>query len=404
MNRETVQSAIEPAETPELFIDLGFAQYCKHGERICGDAFKFQKCGDGRVFAVLSDGLGSGVKANILASMTATMALKFATENADRIVHAAEIMMGALPICQVRKISYATFTIVNADISRATRIIEMGNPRFLLFRGGRELEVPYEEAASPRWHDRAMKIYHCQVEPSDRLIFFSDGISQAGMGSKEWPLGWRVRNCSEFIRRLIARQPDISSRELCDEVICEARRKEPGRINKDDMTCAAMHFRRPRRMLLFTGPPYDRRDDAECAALVAGFDGEVAIAGGTSAEIVSRELHRKLEMDLKNISSEMPPVSYMEGVDLVTEGIFTLTATARYLEEDNGVRHHNAAGQMMAMMLRNDIIDILVGTRINEAHQDPRLPQDLELRRNIVKRLAAILEKNFLKKVNVKYV
>ncbi|MDO4586074.1 MAG: SpoIIE family protein phosphatase [Planctomycetia bacterium] len=388
-----------------LFIDLGFSQRFKNGEDICGDAFKYQKDHqDGRVVAVLSDGLGSGVKANILASMTATMALKFAAESEDNIVHSAEIMMSALPICQVRKISYATFTIVNASLNGSIRIIEMGNPKFQLFRDGALFKIPFETLESSKWNDRKMNVYNFTVQPGDRIVFFSDGISQAGMGSSAWPLGWREKGCAEFIQRSIAKHSDISSHELTEQILREARRKEPNLLNKDDMTCAALLFRPPRKMLLFTGPPYDRKRDLECAELVAHFQGEKVISGGTSAEIISRELHRDLKVDLSNIDSEMPPASKMEGIDLVTEGIFTLTKTAQYLDNYDGAKYENPAGMLAEMMLRNDVIDVLLGTRINEAHQDPNLPLDLELRRNIVKRIAQILEKNFLKKVNIRYV
>ena len=389
----------------QLFIDLGFAQRNKYGENICGDAFKYQKSeDDGRVVAVLSDGLGSGVKANILASMTATMALKFAADNEEKIVHAAEIMMGALPICQVRKISYATFTIVNAGLNGAARIIEMGNPGFLLFRQGKEVEVEYEILESPKWNDRKMKVYRFNVEPVDRLIFFSDGISQAAMGSKQYPLGWREKGCSEYIQKILEQRTDISSHELCEMVLREACRKEPTGVNKDDMTCAGLYFRYPRRMILFTGPPFDRKRDAECAELVAHFDGDKVVSGGTSADIISRELGRKLTMDLKNVNPEMPPMSFMEGIDLVTEGIFTLTKVAQYLEDYETVKRDNPAGKMVELLLRNDIIDVLVGTRINEAHQDPNLPLDLEIRRSIVRRIAKCLETKYLKKVNIRYV
>ncbi|MDO4558918.1 MAG: hypothetical protein Q4C47_08130, partial [Planctomycetia bacterium] len=150
--------------------------------------------------------------------------------------------------------------------------------------------------------------------------------------------------------------------------------------------------------------PYDPKRDAECAEIVADFPGEKVVSGGTSAEIVSRELGLKLTMDLSQVSPELPPASKMKGIDLVTEGIFTLTRTAQYLENYDGTRHDNPAGQLADMMLRNDVIRILVGTRINEAHQDPKLPQDLELRRNIVKRIVQVLEDRFLKKVDVRYV
>ncbi len=398
--KETLWGAI-----PSIFIDLGYSQRCKAGESICGDSFKFQKSGDlGKVVAVLSDGLGSGVKANILASMTATMALKFASEGTISIVHAAEIMMSALPICQVRKISYATFTIVNASLNGATRVIEMGNPNFILFREGESIRISSQELESPHWQNRTLKVYNFYVEPKDRLIFFSDGISQAGMGSKSWPLGWRVRGCSAFIKRLIQENPDISAFELSERVLYEARRKDPQLVNKDDMTCAVLYFRRPRQMILFTGPPFDKQSDSDCAALVRDFQGDKVVSGGTTAEIISRELNRKIVMDLKNIDPEMPPCSTIEGIDLVTEGIFTLTKTVQYLEEFDGSSRNNAAGKMVEFMLRNDIIDIMVGTKINEAHQDPKLSLDLELRRNVIKRIARLLENKFLKKVNVKYV
>lgn len=388
-----------------LFLDLAYSQCSKHGENICGDAFRFEKSdNDGRVVAVLSDGLGSGVKANILASMTASMALKFAAVPNYSILHAAEIMMSALPICQVRKISYATFTILNAWPDYSIRIVEMGNPPFFLFRQGEQTKIPFERLESEQWDNRKMKIYHFTAQSDDRIIFFSDGISQAAMGSPEWPLGWRESGCAAFVNEILSQTPTISSHELCNAIVKEARRKEPRRINKDDMTCASLYFRHPRKMLIFTGPPYDRQHDAECAKFIDAFDGEKAACGGTSAEIIARELNRELKMDLTSLTSEMPPMSTMEGIDLVTEGIFTLTKAAGYLEKTDTFMPRNPAGILAEMMRRNDLIYFLVGTRINEAHQDPNLPQELELRRNIVQRIAGILKNKFLKKVDIKYV
>lgn len=388
-----------------LFLDLAFSQCSKHGENVCGDAFRFEKsANDGRVVAVLSDGLGSGVKANILASMTASMAMKFAVLPSYSILHAAEIMMSALPICQERKISYATFTILNAWPDCSIRIVEMGNPPFLLFRQNKRIEIPFEKIESEQWNNRKMKVYHFTAQNEDRIIFFSDGISQAAIGSPRWPLGWREQGCADFIAEILQESPEISSHELCNAVIQEARRKEPQRINQDDMTCASVYFRHPRKMLVFTGPPYNRLHDVECAHIIDTFDGEKAVCGGTSAEIIARELNRELKMSLESISSEMPPMSSMQGIDLVTEGIFTLTKTAGYLEKNDNLTRSNPAAILAEMMRRNDLIYFLVGTRINEAHQDPNLPQELELRRNIVQRIASILKNNFLKKVNIKYV
>lgn len=387
-----------------LFIDLGFAQCRKWGEDACGDAFHFKKQESGRVLAALSDGLGSGVKANVLASMTASMALKFAREHTDEIRHAAEIMMSALPVCSVRKISYATFTILNATPDGAVRVIEMGNPAFQLFHGAERADVPCDVIESPMHDDRSMRVSSFQAGLGDRVVFFSDGISQAAMGSREHPLGWEESGVASFLSRLIRENEEIGAHEIADLLIREALAKEPDRRNKDDMTCAVLYFRRPRTMLLFTGPPYDPSHDRECAEMLRTFPGDTAICGGTSAEIVARELGRALETDLSAMPSDMPPESRMEGIGLVTEGICTLTKTAAYLEARDGIHHDDPAGRLQEMMLRNDVIRFVVGTRINEAHQDPNLPEDLELRRNIVKRIARTLEEGYLKKTETSYV
>ena len=387
-----------------LFVDMGYNQCSKHGQMICGDAVAFKRFPqEERFIAVLSDGLGSGVKANILASMTTTMALKFIAEDRD-ILHSAEIIMDALPICQVRRISYATFTIVDTALDGKTRVIEMGNPEFILLRDGEQVSIPCRQLDSPKWENRTMSIYEFDVKPLDRLIFCSDGISQAGVGSEKYPLGWRVKGCLKYICETVGNNPEISSHELARGVVREAIAKEPKRVAGDDMTCCVINFRHPRKLLLFTGPPFNQEHDAECATLLENFDGVKVICGGTSAEIVSRELKRPLTMDLKSVGHELPPMSKMDGIDLITEGIFTLTKTARYLEKGTGVNLHDPAAMLVNALRSCDMIEFLVGTRINEAHQDPNLPVDLEIRRNIVKRIAGILKEKYMKDVSVRFV
>ncbi|MPN13306.1 hypothetical protein SDC9_160627 [bioreactor metagenome] len=156
-------------------------------------------------------------------------------------------------------------------------------------------------------------------------------------------------------------------------------------------------------MLLFTGPPFDRERDAECARQFRDFDGTRVICGGTSAAIVSRELGIPLIPEPDSGSGDLPPTSKLEGADLVTEGIVTLSRAANYLEQGDA-EHNNPAGHLVDLLRRNDVIEFLVGTRINEAHQDPNLPADLELRRNIVKRVAAALRDRYMKEVRITFV
>ena len=389
--------------TENLFIDTGYSQCCHYDEKACGDAVAFKRIpAEERLLAVLADGLGHGLKANILALMTTTMALRFSAEDRE-IVHSAEIIMDSLPVCRVRQISYATFTIVDTRLGGITRVVEMGNPEFLLFRGGDELPVKGDEFASPKSQDRTMTAYTFQAQPNDRVLFFSDGVTQAGLGSPRFPLGWRNSGVSDYVKAQLAASPDISAQELTERILREAIAHEPGLRPADDITAACLYFRKPHRMLLFTGPPFDQARDAECAGLFRDFAGTKVICGGTSAEIISRELGTPLELVLDTITSDLPPMSKMAGADLVTEGIFTLSRAATYLE--NGEHGRNdPAGQLVELMRRNDIIDFLVGTRINEAHQDPNLPVDLELRRNIVKRLAEALRNRYMKEVRITFV
>ncbi|MFW6286301.1 MAG: SpoIIE family protein phosphatase, partial [Candidatus Sumerlaeota bacterium] len=176
----------------ELFLEVGYAQERKHGQATCGDVFISRRDeNSGRIIACLADGMGSGVKANILATMTATMALKFVESHMD-IVHAAEIIRDSLPVCSVRKIGYSTFTIIDHMPGEPTRVIEMGNPPLMVYAGG-ELRSPECEAIKdPETPDGGMRIYRIPTRPEDRLVVISDGVSQAGLGTEAYPLGWRV--------------------------------------------------------------------------------------------------------------------------------------------------------------------------------------------------------------------
>ena len=384
-----------------LFLEVDFSQCRKHRQDICGDAFKSQKlAGGARILATLSDGLGSGVKANILAEMTAAMALRFAASDMD-FIHSAEVMMDALPVCQVRKIAYATFTIVDCAFGGKTQIIEMDNPPFLYIRNGKALPLNCREMVSPKWRERVMRVADTAARPEDRIVLVSDGVTQAGIGSRDFPLGWRPEGLQSFVLEQVAERADISARELAERVIAEALKKEPNRRAQDDMTCGVVYFRRPRRLIVLTGPPYDKNRDGEYARTLGDFDGKKVICGGTTATIVSRELNRRITLDLKTMAGDMPPLSVMEGVDLVTEGILTLTRAAQMLEERARLAQDDPASKLAALFLESDLIEFVVGSRINEAHQDPKLPMDLEMRRNIVKRVAGVLEERYLKETSI---
>lgn len=398
-----------------LFVDFGGAQCSRTGESACGDAMAFRRIPEeNRYLAVLSDGLGHGVKANILALMTSTMAMKFLAGDDEldgefagsmpRIVHDAEIIMDALPVSPQLHISYATFTLVDARPGGETRVIEMGNPPFLFFRGTTPVELPHRVVASPKYRDRTMAIAEFPVRAGDRIVFCSDGVTQSGLGSERTPRGWGTEGCREYLEKLLAREPEISANELSGSVMREAVAHEPNLKPADDISCCCVYFRSPRELMLFTGPPFHAEHDADCARKLAEFPGTKVICGGTTAAIVAREWHRALIPDPASGAGDLPPTSRLEGVALVTEGIYTLARTVRYLERGESANHADPAGTLARLLLDNDVLCLLVGTRINEAHQDPNLPQDLELRRNLSSRLADVLRNKYLRDVRIEYV
>ena len=391
--------------TGESFIDVDFCRQAKAGQVVAGDVFLSRKIKDeGRVITVLSDGLGSGVKAGVLANLTATMALRYTTAFVD-VRQSAKTIMDTLPVCEQRKISYSTFTIVDLDEDGKTRVIEHGNPPLILLRGQTPVPIERVSLTLETWKDRVIHYSEFDTQLGDRIVFFSDGVSQSGLGRVGLPLGWGPERVTDFLQRQIAAENEISSRELSRKLVAEALAND-GRAAKDDITCGAIYYRRPRRLLVITGPPFSKERDGELAELVQTFDGKKVICGGTTAGIVSRLLGRPVTMDLKSLDPEIPPPAVMDGVDLVTEGTVTLAKVAEMLERGNPGEpaRKNPASDLVSLMLQSDIVEFVVGTRINEAHQDPNVPVELDLRRNIIRKIASLLETRHLKEAHLQFI
>ena len=391
----------------DVFVEMECCQLCHDGEDVCGDDYRFERLeNENRHLAVLSDGLGSGIKANLLACMTTTMALEFIRSNMD-VLLSAEIIMDTLPVCEVRRISYATFSIFDLQIGGKSRIIEMDNPPFIHLRNGNDLKVNRQSMVSERWPDRRVRLAEIYAIAGDRLIAFSDGVTQAGLGQPGNKFGWRREGALAFIQKAIEKDPAISARDLSQMVVMAARGQNKDNRCIDDISCMVIYLRKPRRMRLLSGPPFRADSDAAYADLVRNFDGKIVLSGGTTANIVSRELGRPLEVDMKLVmkAGSLPPPAKMKGVDLVTEGILTLTDVAQRLEADPPLTTPVplVSKELIALFRASDEIEFVVGTKVNEAHQDPSLPVDLEIRRNIVRRLKHILETKYRKRVLLRY-
>ena len=206
----------------ESFIDVDSSQRAKAGQVVSGDVFLSRRIKpEGRIISILSDGLGSGVKASVLANLTATMALRYTSAFVD-VRKSAGTIMDTLPICEVRKISYSTFTIVDLDEQGHARAIEHGNPALVLMRGQTALPLERVDITLDNWKDRTIRYSEFDVQLGDRIVCFSDGISQSGLGRKGLPLGWGSDNFVRFLSQQVGQEPEISSQELARKVVAEA--------------------------------------------------------------------------------------------------------------------------------------------------------------------------------------
>jgi hypothetical protein len=391
----------------DFYIEVECQQRNQHGQSICGDVFMSRKLKDeGRTILVLSDGLGSGVKANVLGTLTASMILNYMKVNKD-IRKAAEVIMKTLPMCSKRKASYSTFTIVEIECDGDTRIICYDNPDCLILRGLEKFEPECEELhlEGEANKGKILYSYRFKAQKEDRIIFCSDGVTNSGMGSQRMPFGWGMENVDQYAKGLIRRNPFVSARQLGSQVVdraCANNSNQP----KDDTSCAVLYYREPRNLMICTGPPYEKNKDVKLVNQLKEFKGSKIVCGGTTAGIVSRELNTPIEVDLNISDSELPPVSHIDGIDLVTEGILTLGKVHRILENytQNTSLRHGPADRIVRMLLESDKIFIINGTKINVAHQDPKLPMELEIRRTVVKNIVALLEEKFLKEVDLSYI
>jgi hypothetical protein len=391
----------------KFYIEVNCQQINHDGERICGDVFVSRKIKEeGRIIAVLSDGLGHGVKANVLATLTATMALNFTEEHKDVRV-TADIIMNTLPICSERKISYSTFTIVDIEADGETRILEYDNPQCMVLRGHEVMDPNWQKVVLESEKNKGKELRSCRFFPrkEDRIVFISDGVAQSGMGSDRYLFGWGRDNVEEFLRNLITNEPGISAARLAAKVTAYAHIND-GYKSKDDTSCAVIYFRQPRRMLLCTGPPFEDGKDAEYAAAVHDFDGKKVLCGATTGDIIARELKLEITDSFDFDDPDLPPISYMPGIDLITEGILTLGKVNEILKSysNNTKLGKGPADQIVKLFLESDEIHFIIGTRINIAHQDPNLPVELEIRRTVVKRIVRLLEDKFLKEVELRFI
>lgn len=376
-------------------LDVSYKSLHKHHEELCGDKVEVLKTDNSNII-ILADGMGSGVKANILATLTSKI-LGTMFLNGAGIEECVQTIIKTLPICKVRQVAYSTFSILQIFHNGDAYLVEFDNPPCVFIRDKKLLDVPHTERLI---EGKRIKEYRFHVETNDCFILMSDGVIHAGVG-QALNFGWTWDNMARYSVK--ATNQTLSASRLasilvraCDDLYMHS----PG----DDTTIAVARVTERKPVYLFTGPPLNKVDDSAAVSAFMSGTAKRIVSGGTSANIVSRELARPVHTSLTYSDPNIPPIAYMDGIDLVTEGVLTLTRALqlmrKYVDEDVNEEFFleldkENGGSKIAKMIIEDCTELhlFVGRTMNEAHQNPSLPFDLSIRMNLVSQIIETVKK-----------
>ena len=386
----------------KIIAEYGHMSVNHVGEQLCGDNVRVVEPDDRTQILVLADGMGSGVKANILSILTATMMSTMITHNID-FDECVKTIIETLPICSERQVAYSTFTVIQIRDGYKLQIYNYDNPSPFLIRDGKSLPIEYAVSAVS---DK--RIEHCSFNAriGDCIVMMSDGCIHAGMGVT-LNFGWELPQIMEFMQANY--HEGASAKALATTLVdrCNALYGyQPG----DDTTSAVVRIRERKQVSLMFGPPVKKEDDMRMSSLFFAKEGKHIVAGGTTANIAARYLGREVLPDNVNMDETIPPMSIIEGVDLVTEGMVTLQRVHEYaldyLGENKKYFDWNYSldgASLIASALFEEATDInfFVGCAVNAAYQDDDA-YGYRLKMRLVDQLVDCLEKMH-KSVKVSY-
>ena len=386
-----------------LCTDIGYHSLYKYGEELCGDHIEIVEQQDNTSVIVLADGLGSGVKANILSTLTSKILSTMMGNNLS-VEESVATIASTLPVCQVRQVAYSTFTIIRIVQNEYAEIYQYDNPHLIFIRDGKH--VDYLES---RMEIEGKTIYKSRVDlkENDTFVMFSDGVIHAGVG-ETLNFGWQRENVIDFMDVIYdncysAKTLATLLTDKCNSLYAS----HPG----DDTTVCVVKIRPRVPMNLMIGPCANKEDDKKYLSLFFAKEGKHIVCGGTTSMVVSNYLNQPIIMDSEYLDPDVPPTATIEGVDLVTEGVLTINKVLEFAKSylNDNDRYYDWSykrdgASQISRLLFEEATDIhfFVGRAMNPAHQNPDLPINFNIKMHLIEELAECLQK-MGKKVNVSY-
>ncbi len=387
----------------DLCADIGYKSINHYGEQLCGDHVDLVEQSDGSQVLVLADGLGSGVKASILSTLTSKIISTMMAEGLS-LEDCVGTIAATLPVCSVRGVAYSTFTILHLIDNERVEIMQYDNPLVVLIRGEQNYDYPKTEM-----NIGGKKIYKSviKLQENDVFVAMSDGCPHAGIGMA-YNFGWKREDIISFLESIVP--VGYTAKTLSTILVDECNRlygNQPG----DDATACVVRIRKREPMNLLFGSPSNRDDDERMMSLFFSKEGKHIVCGGTTSSVAARYLHTTVRPTMQFEDPDVPPIAEMDGVDLVTEGVITINKVLTYAKDylqDNETYSQWAfkkdGASLIARLLFEEATDInfFVGRAINPAHQNPDLPINFSIKMNLVQELSECLKK-MGKRIKVSY-
>ena len=387
----------------DLCAEVGYKSLRHHGEQLCGDHVEVVEAEDGSIVIVLSDGLGSGVKASILSTLTSKIISTMLAEGLS-IEECVKTIADTLPVSSEHGVAYSTFTIIHLKNNGTAELIQYDNPSILFLRDSDIWEYPKTEMMIGDKKICKSEIY---LEENDIFVAMSDGCPHAGP-KNTYNYEWELEDIGEFMEILAsvgypAKTLATMLVDKCDELY--------GGQPRDDATACVVRVRKREPMNLLFGPPQHREDTDRMLSLFFSKEGKHIICGGTTSSIAAKYLGRRLTSIVPTEPTDIPPMAHIDGVDLVTEGVVTINKVVEYAKDylgDNQTYEHwgykkDGASQISRLLFEEATdINFYVGKAINPAHQNPNLPINFNIKMHLVDELSGCLRR-MGKRVKVSY-
>ena len=387
----------------DLCADIGYKSINHFGEELCGDHVDVVEESENSTVIVLADGLGSGVKASILSTLTSKIISTMMAEGLP-IEECVSTIAATLPVCSVRGVAYSTFTIIHIKNNETAEIIQYDNPHVIVIRDEKNHDYPKTEM-----NIDGKKIFKSVInlQENDIFVAMSDGCPHAGIGMM-YNFGWKREDIIDFLETLAP--AGYTAKTLSTMLVDECNKLYGGKPG-DDATACIVRIRKREPMNMLFGPPSNRDDANRMMSLFFSKEGKHIICGGTTSSIAAKYLGKELRATLNFEKSDVPPIAEIEGVDLVTEGVITVNKVLEYAKDYLGDNEHyehwsfkRDGASLISRLLFEEATDInfYVGRAINPAHQNPDLPITFSIKMNLVQELSECLKK-MGKRIKVSY-